>query len=228
MLDELTASNGRRFTWLDRIAPSRSLEALQFAMDLSPWAWGGENTIRDSWYLNRCMHSWFNDEHVPDISEVLMAKPILPNDLGVEPMSTTEKNPIAKSIAYAEKHDLFGKITLADNGTITSSDDLVETTAALDAGLTMDQVKKFQKSLGELIPAATYVAGLRAEEGFKANPELTETGFSFNVGSHQKVAGLFHRDNKDHTVVVVETTHRSAEFQRVVTHINGLFDDINN
>lgn len=227
MLAELTASNARRFTWLDRIAPSKSLEALQYAMDLSPWAWGGENTIRDSWFLNNCMHHWFNDEHVPDVSEVLTANNFLPNDLGVEAMSTIEKDPIKKSKDYAEKHDLRSKITRGENGLISAVDDLVETTAALDAGITMDQVNKFQKALGELVPAAIYVAGELAVDGFKADANLTETGFSFPVGKHQKVSALFNRENNDHTVVVVETTHRSAEFNRVATHLNSLFNDVN-
>lgn len=225
MLNDLTTSNDRRFRWLDFYDPAKALTALQEAFDISPWAWGGEPTIRDSWYMNRYMHNWFNDEQVPMVSEVLTLTNKL-NDDGVDTMTDT-KNPIAKSEAYIEKHALREKITLADNKTIQSADDLFEVTAAMDAGLTMDQVKKLDKARGELLPAALLVGGELAEQAFRADPNLTETGMSFNMGTHQKFSAIFHRDDKNHVTAVVETTHRSAEYDRVHKHLNGLFDDIN-
>lgn len=225
MLEELTASNTRRFQWCDIYAPAKSLSALQEAFDISPWAWGGEATIRDSWYLNHYMHNWFNDELVPEVSEVLTLTNKR-NDDGVDTMTDT-KNPIAKSEAYIDKHTLREKITLGANETIQAVDDLFEVTAAMDAGLTMDQVKKLDKARGELLPAALLVGGELAEQAFRANPNLTETGMSFSMGSHQKFSAIFHRDDKNHVTAVVETTHRSAEYDRVHKHLNGLFDDIN-
>ena len=141
---------------------------------------------------------------------------------------TEVKNPLAKSIAYAERHALRDKITRAENNTIQSADDLFEVTAAMDAGLTMDQVKKLDKARGELLPAALMIGGELAEEAFRADPNLSETGMSFNMGSHQKFSAIFHRDGPSHVTAVVETTHRSAEYDRVHKHLNGLFESINN
>lgn len=226
-LKALTDSNSRRFIWLGHNDPQLGEEALGLAMDLFPaWVRSLDSDRSELVHGNIAMAHWFDEQQVPLISEVLTAGyHLLTDPQGTDVM--TDKNPIAKSIAYADKHDLWSKITLNENGTIASTEDLVETTAALDAGLTMDQVKKFQKSLGELIPAATHVGGVRAAEGFKADPNLTETGMSFSIGSTQKMSVLYNRDNKDHVVAVVETTHRSAEFQRVVSGLNSMFDDIN-
>jgi hypothetical protein len=226
-LKALTDSNSRRFIWAGHNDPRLGEEALGIAMDLFPsWVRSLDSDRSELVHGNIAMAQWFDEQDIPLISEVLtMCPQLLTDPEGTDAM--TDKNPIAKSIAYADKHDLWSKITLKENGTIGSTEDLVEATAALDAGLTMDQVKKFQKSLGELIPAATHVGGVRAAEGFKADPNLTETGFSFAIGSTQKVSALYNRDSKDHVVVVVETTHRSAEFQRVVTGLNSMFDDIN-
>lgn len=226
MLNDLTLSNERRFRWLDCYDPAKAMTALQEVFDVSPWAWGGESILRDSWYTNRHMHNWFNNEHVPMVSEELTPTNKR-NDPGVTPM-TEVKNPLAKSIAYAERHALREKITRAENNTIQSADDLFEVTAAMDAGLTMDQVKKLDKARGELLPAALMIGGELAEEAFRADPNLSETGMSFNMGSHQKFSAIFHRDGPSHVTAVVETTHRSAEYDRVHKHLNGLFESINN
>jgi hypothetical protein len=202
-------------------------DALGVAMDLFPsWVRLEDSAQNEVLHGNIAMAHWFDEQQVPLIAEVLTNEPhLLTDPQGTNVM--TDKNSVAKSIAYADKHDLWGKITRNENGTIAATEDFVESTAALDAGITMDQVKKFQKAVGELIPAAIYVGGQLAGEGFKADPNLTETGFNFNIGGTQKVSALYNRDSKDHVVVVVETTHRSAEFQRVVTNLNSMFDDIN-
>lgn len=139
----------------------------------------------------------------------------------------TTKNPIQKTLNYVEKHDLRAKVTMGDNGVIKIDDDLFEATAAMDAGVTLDQVKKLQKAEGELLTAVTYVSGELAAEAFKQDPNLVETGFDYRVGQTVKVAGMFNRDAKDSTVVIVETTHKSAEFGRVASALNGMFSDIN-
>lgn len=139
-----------------------------------------------------------------------------------------DKSPIQKTLNYVDKHNLREKVTLGENGVIQTEDDLFETTACMDAGLTLDQVNKLHKAKGELLTAVTYVAGELAVDAFKADENLTETGFNYNAGQGLKVAGIFNRDTKDHVQVVVETTHRNAEFNRVANVLNGLFNDINN
>lgn len=139
----------------------------------------------------------------------------------------SDKNPIQKTLNYIEKHNLREKVTLNENGSITWSEDLHETTAAMDAGLSLDQVKKLQKADAELLNAATYLSGELAVEAFTRDPNLTETGFNYTVGSTTKVSGIFNRDQKDHVVVAVENTHRNAEFNRVATTLNSMFNDIN-
>src|SRR5690606_27012357 len=105
-----------------------------------------------------------------------------------------EKNPIQKTLNYIDKHGLEDLFTLNEAGGIDVDVELFEKTALADAGITMDQYKKLEKSKGELIPAATHVGGQLAAQAFKANPELTETGFSFHMGTSQKVGALFDRD----------------------------------
>ncbi len=139
---------------------------------------------------------------------------------------STEKNPIAKTEAYVEKHDLKSKVTI-ENGLIKVADDIFETTALMDAGLTLDQANKLSKAKGELINGVTFVAGGLVHQAFKENDGLTEVGYSFTMGQGTKVSGLYNRDAKDHVVVAVETTHRNAEFNRVATHLNSMFNDIN-
>lgn len=138
-----------------------------------------------------------------------------------------EKNPIQKTINYIDKHDLRAKVTMADNGVIKTDDDLYEATALMDAGVTLDQVKKLHKAEKELVSAVTYLGGELAAEAFKGDANLAETGFNYTAGPSVKVSGLYHRDAKDHTVVVVETTHKDAEFNRVVNSLGGMFADIN-
>lgn len=138
-----------------------------------------------------------------------------------------DKNPIQKTLNYIDKHNIRGKITMAENGVIKTDDDLYEATVLMDTGITLDQVKKLHKAEKELITAVTYVGAELATEAFKADANLVETGFNYTAGPSVKVSGLYHRDNKDHTVVMVETVHRDAEFNRVMSAIGGMFADIN-
>lgn len=138
-----------------------------------------------------------------------------------------DKNPIQKTLNYVDKHDLRAKVTMADNGVIKTDDDLYEATVLMDVGITLDQVKKLHKAEKELVGAVTYVGGELAAEAFKSDANLSETGFSYTAGPAVKVSGLYNRDAKDHTVVVVETVHKDAEFNRIITNLGGLFADIN-
>ena len=226
ILKQLIASNSRRFTWANHLNPELGEETLGFVMDVFPnWARSEEASHGMLMSGNIAVSQWFDEHSVPMVAE-LLTDTNFQTSAGTDDM--TDKNPIAKTLAYIERHDLTTKITLNENNTINIPDDLVETTAAMDAGLTMDQVKKFEKAKGELLPAVTHVAGQLSGTAFKADPNLTETGFSYSIGTGVKVSGVFNRDAKDHTVVVVETTHRSAEFNRVVAGLNTMFDDINN
>mgnify|MGYP003536762818 FL=1 len=140
---------------------------------------------------------------------------------------TDRKNPIAKTEAYVEKHGLENLVTLGDNNIIKVTDDILEAVACMDAGLTLDQANRLAKAKGDLINGVTFVGGKLAAQAFKDTESLNETGFNFTMGSATKVSGMFSRDAKDAVVVAVETTHRSAEFNRVASHLKGLFDDIN-
>ncbi len=140
----------------------------------------------------------------------------------------SDKNPLAKSIAYAEKHDLASKITLDENFQIKLTDDYYESTVLLDTGITLDQVKKLQKADAELYTATVYVAGQKAVDAMKENANLVETGFSYNIGSTVKASGMFHREGPEHFVGAIEHVHRNAEFNRVATSLKSLFNDINN
>lgn len=225
LLKTLTDSNTRRFTWANHLNPAWGEYALGETLDVfQNWARGETASPEYLMSGNIMMSQWFDEQSVPMVAE-LLTDTNFQTSAGTDDM--TDKNPIAKTLAYIERHGLTDKITLNENNTIHIPDDLVETTAAMDAGITLDQIKKFDKAKGELLPAVTHVAGQLSGTAFKADPNLTETGFSYSIGTGVKVSGIFNRDAKDHTVVVVETTHRSAEFNRVVTGLNAMFDDIN-
>jgi hypothetical protein len=225
-LKDLIAANYRRFTWANHMDPAFGEYALGVALDVfQNWA---RDEIASREHLvsgNIVLSQWFDEQSVPMVAELLTDTNFQTSANGTDDM--TDKNPIAKTLAVVERHDLEAKIKLNENNTIFIPEDLVETTAAMDAGLTMDQVKKFEKAKGELLPAVTYVAGKLSVDAFKADPNLSETGFSYNVGKTEKVSGVFSRDSKEHVVVVVETTHRNAEFNRVAAGLNSMFDDIN-
>ncbi|MNF21477.1 hypothetical protein D3C85_88170 [compost metagenome] len=226
LLNQLINSNSRRFAWANRLNPVLGEDALGFVLDVLPyWVRCEQPAVGELMAGNIAISQWFDEHSVPMVAE-LLTDTNFQTSAGTDDM--TDKSPIAKTLAYIERHGLTDKIKLNENNTIHIPDDLVETTAAMDAGITLDQIKKFDKAKGELLPAVTHVAGQLSGDAFKADPNLTETGFSYSIGTGVKVSGVFNRDAKDHTVVVVETTHRSAEFNRVVTGLNAMFDDINN
>lgn len=132
-----------------------------------------------------------------------------------------------KSIAFADTHGLRDKITLNDSGKFEIPADLHQTIVLDAVGITAEQERKRQKLDGELLAGVTLVCGELSHEAFGKNVELSEVGFSYNIGPHTKASGIFDRSAKDHTVVHVETRFQSGELKRVMTHLNGLYDDVN-
>lgn len=132
-----------------------------------------------------------------------------------------------KSVAFAETHGLRDKIVLNAKGTFDVPTDLHESIALAHAGITLDQHKKLQKIEGELLSGVILVAGEQAAQAFKDNIELSEVGISYNIGSTTKASAVFDRVSKDHAVVHVETKFASGELKRVLTHLNGLYDEVN-
>jgi len=137
------------------------------------------------------------------------------------------KNTELKSRVFIEKHGLDEKIQINEKGLFNLPDDLHESIVLADAGVTLEQLKKVQKTESELLAATALLAGEKTAVAFKENPELTETALSYSIGSTQTASIVFSRDNKDHMVAAVETKVKSAEFKRVASHLNSLFDDIN-
>lgn len=137
------------------------------------------------------------------------------------------KNTDIKSAAFAEKHDLDSKVVVTDKGLIELPADLHESIVLADAGVTLDQFKKIQKGSAELFAGVTYVAAPKIVNHMKANPEVTEMGFSYAVGGDTTASAIFNRDGI-HVVNAVETKIQTAEMKRVHSYIDDLFNNINN
>lgn len=138
----------------------------------------------------------------------------------------TDKNPIAKTEQYIERHELDKLISIDAKGVVKIDDNIYEKTVLADTGLTLDQVKKLRKHEGELYPAVVHHTAGLAATAFKGDANLSEVGFNFNMGGH-KAAGVFSREGNQRFVGEINHEHKNAEFKRVVAGIEGLFADIN-
>ncbi|QEM41949.1 hypothetical protein [Pseudomonas phage vB_PaeM_PS119XW] len=133
-----------------------------------------------------------------------------------------------KSFAFIEEHKLREKVILGEANTFDIPNDLYESVVLGGAGISLEQLKKKERLEGELLAGVTLVAGEQAATRMKENPDLSEIGFNYNMGTtNSQVAGIFNRDGKDHSVVTVSTKTNSAEMKRVCAHINQLFEEVN-
>lgn len=133
-----------------------------------------------------------------------------------------------KSFAFIEENKIREKVILNESNTFDIPTDLYESIVLGGSGISVEQIKKKERIEGELLAAVTLVAGEQVAERMKANPELSEVGFNYNMGTtNSQVAGIFSRDGKDHTMISVSTKTNSAEMRRVSAHLNALFEQVN-
>lgn len=241
----------RRFRWVELNLPDLVEDLMGEALELSTY---GYNRLQ----MEEAIHWWLDQQNVPyeghvPVEELVAvtvntgiainrrytdaAHPHTHTDISeIDNMADKEK--AAKAIemssrAFADKHDLRGKIELGDNGIFGLSKDYYETVASTETGLTVEQVretlKKFEKVDRALLPATTLITGEIANDEFAKNPEAKELAFSYSIGAHAKASGIFTRteDNKVSIVNAVEHRHQTAEMNRVYGHLNDLFTNIN-
>jgi hypothetical protein len=129
--------------------------------------------------------------------------------------------------AYAEKNGLAEKITISDAGIYAIPADLQQALVLDPLGVSADTYKKIEKGNAELLGGVMYVGGNLATSHFKANPEAVEVGLNYQQGSATNVSILYNREAKDHTVVAIETKHKTADIKRVLSYLGDEFGNIN-
>lgn len=223
--EPLYLQNKKRLIWLSRHNPEKIVDTLAWLLNALPWVnpesptSNGEAVVLEQ----RSLATWFDTLEVPNRGLNRYIEKTIP--IKVEPMS--KKNEL-KSEALIEQHKLRETITLDEKGLYTLPEDLYEVAVLAECGISVEQERKRQRLSSELLPAVTLVSGEKAVEHFKANPEATEVGFNYKMGPYVTASAVHTRDaNPRHTLVQVETKVTGAEMNRVLSHLDSLFGDIN-
>jgi len=132
-----------------------------------------------------------------------------------------------QAVSYAEKNDLRAKISINDAGLYTIPADIRQVLVLDPLGVSAETYGKIEKEDAKLLGGMIYVGGELAVDHFKANPDAVEVGFNYQQGNSTSVSVLFNRDAKDHTVVAVETKHKTADVKRVLSYLGDQFANIN-
>lgn len=90
---------------------------------------------------------------------------------------TAKKDLKSRKLANTLKDGL----NVNEHGVITPSDDLMDTYFEKE-GLSVDELKKYQKAESKAVPALTLAGGEIANDYFKENPDAEEVSMTLGVG----------------------------------------------
>lgn len=131
-----------------------------------------------------------------------------------------------KSVEFANTHKLREFAQLNEASSFEIPADLYADVVLKQCEITPEQLKKKERLDGEFLSAMVLVGGEAAAERMKENKDLNEIGMTFPMGSAVTADVVFGRGEK----AVVQVNHKTAtaEMKRVLSHINVLFEDVNN
>lgn len=132
-----------------------------------------------------------------------------------------------KAAAFVEKNELGKLVTLGKDGIYQIPEDLHELLVLKPLGITTEQHAQIGKKEEDLMAGMVFHTGTLALEHFKENPDAVELGFRYDQGKNTTVNGLFNRDAKDHTVLSIDTKHKTADMKRVLSYLGDEFANIN-
>lgn len=128
-----------------------------------------------------------------------------------------------KSRALADEYK--DKLSINEHGVITPEDDFYASTLE-DQGLSLDELKKYQKHEAKVLPAVSLAGGEMAHDYFKENPETNEVSMKVQVG-HDTQTHRFHREEASHHQVTIEKhgAGDKGELKKVRNYLDGLFTE---
>ncbi|WDS62196.1 hypothetical protein [Pseudomonas phage D6] len=132
-----------------------------------------------------------------------------------------------QAVGYAEKNGLREKITINESGLYTIPADLRQVLVLDPLGVSAATYKKIEQEDAKLLGGLLYIGGELATGHFKANPDAMEVGFNYQQGDATNVSVVFNREAKDHTVIAIETKHKTPDIKRVLSWLGDEFANIN-